>query len=265
MSMMYSRRLLFGAVLLGPLSVSAFEGLVDYQMTSGEKKPVSMSYKVKGDKIRAEFPSEKGRSGAMIMDSGSRTIWILSPEQRMAMKQTMAEPKSPEAKAGAAPRVEFKKTSRKETIAGRECTVYTFKETHSEGEVCNAEGLGNFMFSGFGGGKREASGWEREIMGKGLFPLRVMSKNLKDGNTTTLLATRVETKSLPASDFAIPSGYNVMDMGGLAGLGAAGKPSPVKGNPAPGYNPQEMMKKMMNASPAEREKMAEEMQKQYGQ
>jgi hypothetical protein len=120
------------------------------------------------------------------------------------------------------------------------------------------------MFGGFGGGKREASGWEREIMGKGLFPLRVMTKSLKDGNTTALLATRVEPKALPASDFAIPSGYNVMEMGGLPGMGAPGKPSPVKGTAAPGFNPQEMMKKMMNASPAERERMAEEMQKQYG-
>lgn len=259
-----TRLVFLGAALFAPLTAAAFEGLVDYQLSSGEKKPVPMSYKVKGDKIRAEFQSEKGRSGAMIMDSASRTIWILSPEQRMAIKQTMSEPQTSEAKAGSAPRVEFKKTSRKETIAGRECTVYTFKETNSEGEVCNAEGLGNFMFSGFGGGKRETSGWEREIMGKGLFPLRVMTKSLKDGKTTTLLATRVEPRTLPASDFAIPSGYNVMEMGGLPGMGAPGKPSPVKGTAAPGFNPQEMMKKMMNASPAERERMAEEMQKQYG-
>lgn len=242
-------------VLAAPAAALAFEGLIDYEIqTSGEKKPLVLSYAVKGAKIRVE----SGRDGAMILEPAARTAIVLSAGERMAIKQTLPDPKDGK-KGDAKGKFEFVNTGKKETVAGRVCTVYTYKAIEGEGEICSAEGMGNFMFAA---GKGENTAWEKEIASRGLFPLRMAAKDLKTGKTTTMKAVRVEAKSLPSSDFEIPRGYQVIEPG--QGFPGAAAPAPAKGSKKAGFNPADMMKKMMNASPEEQERMAEEMQKQYG-
>jgi hypothetical protein len=73
-----------------------------------------------------------------------------------------------------------------------------------------------------------------------------------------MVATHVESASLPDSLFQIPAGYKVMQGGGLGKSGAQG---PAAG--APGSR--EFMEKMMHASPQDRQKMIEQMRNSYGQ
>lgn len=69
-----------------------------------------------------------------------------------------------------------------------------------------------------------------------------------------IIATRIEKKSLPNSDFELPSDYKLME--GFSGMASSAGP----GSPAGA----DFTKKMMNASPEERQKMIEDMRKKYG-
>jgi hypothetical protein len=225
-----------------------------------------MHYEIKGERLRVNMNQGDGKSSSIIFDSPAKVMYILAPDSKMAIKSPIAQPAVNKAAASPTKKADFARTGKTETIAGHECVVYTFQDETSQGEVCNAEGMGTFRFAA--GGRPDASRapsvWEEEARKKGLFPLRITTKSLKNGKTTTIVATRIEKKSLPASEFEVPSGYKVMEgFGGLAG--ALGQPA-TGGAPGSGaaFNKADFMKKMMTATPEERQKMMQDMRNQSG-
>jgi hypothetical protein len=223
-----------------------------------------MHYEVKGDRLRVNMDQGNGKSSSIIFDSPAKVMYILAPDSKMAIKSAIPQPAVNKEAAPPAKKVDFTRTGKTETIAGHECVVYTFADETSQGDVCNAEGMGTFRFAA--GGRQDASrvpsAWEEEVRKKGLFPLRITTKSVKSGKITTIVATRIEKKSLPASEFEVPPDYRVMEgFGGLAG--AFGKPATGSGAPggAPAFNKADFMKKMMTATPEERQKMIEDMRK----
>ncbi|MCG3205375.1 MAG: hypothetical protein KCHDKBKB_02095 [Elusimicrobia bacterium] len=239
------------------LRAAAFEGNIDYEIREGTNKPLKLMYQVKGNRVRMNVEGKKNENAAILFYPSEKMTITLVPDQKMAMKHKL--PDAPATKPAKSSKVEFVDTGRKDTVAGQKCSIYTFKDESTEGEACNAEGLGTFFMGGTNqpGTKASPSLWEKNAAEKGLFPLRVISRNLKSGQSMTMVATKIEKKSLPASLFEIPSDYQVMDNNALGMTGSS-----EKGKPA--FNQADFMKKMMNASPEEQERMAEEMEKAFG-
>jgi hypothetical protein len=214
-------RLMFASTVLVPamLSAASFEGKVNFKMTSGKEKPMEITYNIKGDKMRLEFPGQKMEAG-MVMDAAKREMLMIMDEQKMYMVMALPE-SSVKAIEKSAEDVKIEKTGETEKILGYTATKYVVTSKDSKSDVWLAEGLGTFvaytgnpMGRGRGGPPGQAQDWHRAFAGKDLFPLRVVGVD-KGGKEFRMEATLIEKKSFPDSMFVPPPGYQKFDMGGM--------------------------------------------------
>ena len=208
------------------------------KMTSGRDKPQTITYNIKGDKIRMEMPEQKG-VGGMIMDTTKREMTMIMDEQKMYM--VMALPQSvKDEMAKREQEVTLEKTNETEKILGYTATKYIATDRSTETELWLAEGLGTFMGMSnnrnpMGRGRETPPpAWERALAGKELCPLRVVgyekgaltnkgkgeekSKGKAkgaSGETFRMEVTAIDKTSLPDSMFTPPPGYQKFDMGAM--------------------------------------------------
>jgi Domain of unknown function (DUF4412) len=200
------------AVAGAPLAAraqSGFEGVVTFQMTAGAAGPQTMSYSVKGHKVRMDISA-----GSMqmfnLMDADTKTVDMVIPMRQMYMEQTMPDLSAMVDSAAAKAKITW--TGNKETIAGYECEHATITDDSGQTmDVCLTKDLGPFLSMRGGPGGRGGRGmamggdWEDHI-GQ-MFPLKVSR-----GGEVQLVVTNVEKKSLDDSIFTIPQGYQKMSM-----------------------------------------------------
>jgi outer membrane lipoprotein-sorting protein len=215
-------RLLLASASLIPavLSAASFEGKVSFKTSLGGKTQ-DVTQSIKGDKIRMEVKGQREMSG-MIMDLTKKEMMMIMDEQRMYM--TMAIPESAvQAVEKHKEESTLEKTGETERILGYTATKYISTEKNGKTEMWLAEGIGTFVSPNQGnpmaGGRRGAGpqqqGWERALAGKELFPLRVVTKDKADKETSRMEVTAIEKQKLPDSLFAPPEGYQKFDMGGM--------------------------------------------------
>ena len=169
----------------------SFEGVVTMQVTDAETgKAASMTYSVKGQKIRVDMGVE-GQTMAMILDAGTSKGTMLMPAAQSYMEIDMSGADEADAKA------KITRTGRKDRVAGHACEIVVVTEEGNESEVCGATDMGRFFL---GGGDGETPAWARGL--ENFFPLRVSTKN-----GPVLEATRIEPRPLAASLFAVPTGW----------------------------------------------------------
>lgn len=210
-------------LLLAPATLAAaetFEGRVTFRMTAPGGKAQDMRFALKGARARIEIANVQGM-GAMIIDSAKREQLVLMDQQRMYL--TMAMPDvAAAANETKSDEVKLTKTGETEKILGHTAEKYLATHKNTTTELWLAEGLGNF--TPFGGGNPMAGGrggpatpqaWERALAGKGLFPLRVITRDAHQKESFRLEATSVEKQALPDDLFAPPADYRKLDMGGM--------------------------------------------------
>lgn len=215
----------FASAVFAPavLLAGAFEGKVNFAITTGKGQSQQINYNLKGDKIRIEMPGQKGMGG-MIVDPMKKEMLVMMDEQKMYMVMAMPDvaAQAVEAKSG---EVKLEKTGQKEKILGYDAEKYVATHEGTTTELWLAEGLGTFMSFNQGnpmmggrgsrGGAQPTQSWERALAGKELFPLRVVSKDKSGKDSFKMEATAIEKQSLPESLFVPPAGYQKFDMGGM--------------------------------------------------
>lgn len=219
-----------GGIIAKGLSLAgaaAFQGEVDMTIKNEKGTTSNGSILVKGQKQRMDMTSPDQKMGAVIMDGEAKKMIMLDDAKKTAMVMSLKDPGAPPAgppgahPAGATPQKEheFKRTGKKDVVAGYDCEIWTYEEPEQKGEVCVADGL---SLLGFGGVSLGA------LSGKisGL-PLRAISQT-KDGKEKDRWeVTKIDRRDVPDDKFTIPPGYQTMDMDqlmkGLGGLGA-GRP-----------------------------------------
>lgn len=211
--------LLLSAALLIPATLSAktFEGTIQMTITDGRNKPMPMAYSIKGHLIRTDVQADRGINATAILDFSKKEMIVLMPGQPMYMVMPLQD--AAEAATGhKADDVTLEKTDITEKILGYTCTKYLAKSKDGVTEIWATEELGSFQ--GLGGGmgpmgKGSAKqGWEKALVGKNFFPLRVVTTDGRR-NQFRMEATAIDAKTLPASHFAPPEGYRKFDMGGM--------------------------------------------------
>lgn len=220
---------LLAAALLAPAALFAanFEGKVRFKITTG-KNAQDLDYSIKDGLARLDLQTNE-TSAAVIINPTRQEVTILMAEQKVYMVQPIAG-KAAAAKNADAPDVSFEKTTVTEKILGYDCTKYVAKTKDSTSEIWATEQLGAFIGMGpgmdgggmaemFGGGRKTAAPgaqpWETALAQKDFFPLRVVSQTAKNKETMRMEAAAVEKKSLPATDFAPPAGWQKFDMGAM--------------------------------------------------
>lgn len=199
-----------------------FEGEIAMHMrTPKEDRPVIVQ--IKKPRYRLDFvdPQKRG-DGSMIVDVPARKVFVLVHQTKMAMSMSFDDMKNmkgkiagmtgvklPEANT-APPKVE--KTGKKDSVAGYECEEW--KITQGDGKVsdaCMAEGIEWVdigELSGMGGGPSLGS----FATDANHFPLRVVAHDKSGAEELRFEATKVEKRTVDATQLAVPAGYNVMDM-----------------------------------------------------
>lgn len=203
------------------LTAASFEGTVRMKMSQPRGEPFEMTYRVKEGFMRTEVQAGEGVV-ATIMDLGKQEMIVLMPEQKMYMVHSLAAASAAAEKAGRGDDATFEKTGETEKILGYDCVKYisTTKDQISDvwvtEELGGFAGLGSAAGGGKGGrGKTQAAAWEKALMGKDVFPLRVVSRNRKGVEQLRMEVIAVEKGAQPAALFAPPAGYQKFDMGSM--------------------------------------------------
>jgi hypothetical protein len=204
------------------VTAKAFEGTIQMTMSDGSGQPRPLAYSIKQGLVRTDIQAE-GMMATAILNFAKDEMIMLMPGQPMYMVMPLKSSAS-KATGQNVEQSTLENTGMKEKILGYECTKYLVRSKEGITEIWATEELGEFM--GLGGGMsgpmgkgNAPSGWEKALVGKSFFPLRVVSNTGKK-EKFRLETTAVERKSLPDSHFAPPAGYQKFDMGGMMqGLG----------------------------------------------
>jgi hypothetical protein len=207
--------LALAAVVATPVVAGAqgfFEGIVTYQVSGRTGRTTTFDYYVKGNK--AMFQSrDSGMTlfGSMIIDQDTKTRTMVVPSRKMYMTSPITDKMSARMDSSMH-NAKLVKTG-SETVAGVPCDDYTTVggTANDSGTVCIAHGMGNFALMGMGSGgmmaemAKHVQGFSDASSG-GFFPLKWTSQR------DSMVATKVEKKSLDPSLFQPPAGYTQMQL-----------------------------------------------------
>jgi hypothetical protein len=206
--------LLFGAC---SALVAQFEGRIEMKITSyedGKPQSMNMTLFVKNDLLVSDMEGEKN-GGKIIIRGDKQLMWIVNDEHKMYLEMSLKENKvKKELPSSEKSKFNMRKTGGTKTILGYECEEWVAEEgdevttmwgTTKLGNIYQgiAKAMGNLGELGSGAGVER---WQKEILDKNFFPLKVEIKE-KGRTTSSQEITKVESKTLPASMFAPPEGY----------------------------------------------------------
>lgn len=219
--------LLSTTLLVSATHAANFEGKVTMKMTGPKGAAQEMTFSLKEGFSRIDMATGDGRNAGIIMDAAKQEITILMVDQKMYMTQPMPKPAAAATAEGAAGTgVEI--TTTKEKILGYDCVKYIATTKEGTSEIWVTDQLGGFLGMGGppnGGGRRgpggpSAQGWEQALLGKGVFPMRVVTSGAGK-ETFRMEATAVQPQAMPAASFAAPADFkNLSDM--MRGMGMPG-------------------------------------------
>ena len=189
----------------------------------GSKSTQEMTYSTKAGLLRTDIEGKGGEAVGMIMNYGKKEMIILMPEQKMYMVRPIPSMNDMAGNADAdADDVKLEKTSETEKILGYSATKYVATSKEGVTDMWLTEELGSFM--GFntsananpmGGRPKPPAAWEKALMGKDFFPLRIVSRSKRDKEEFRMEAVAIDKQSLPDSAFAPPAGFQKFDMGAM--------------------------------------------------
>jgi hypothetical protein len=246
---------------ISPLSfLGGFEGEID--LFAKENKPgvapMPVSVFVKTGKLRFDVPEKLARSPAaasvlgpkayVIFDSSVKKLYVVSDMQKQVfvidLNKSGEQFKgfggggAPHAGGGGGgpPKNPTKvtKTGKFDTVAGYKCENWDIASDHREGTACVADEGASWFSIPMTGIPTEHL-WMAELLDGKHFPLRFIGY-AHDGTTeeNRIEVTKVEKKTLPATEFEYPPTYRVVDLAQMmAGLGALPGGIPLPSHPPP--------------------------------
>jgi hypothetical protein len=197
-----------------PLSTSAsttppvgnFEGeiVVDVKSGSGQKLPASVTFDVKGDKVRYEPASASVRA---VDDLGTQRALVINDSKRAYSE---IDTKAPADKAPHQVRLE--KSTKEEKVAGLSCEDWRIDDGNERADVCAAKDIAFFdPAAELKPGNAEPS-WARALTMQKAFPLRVVVHDKSGKEEYRAEAFEVNWKKVDDSAFLVPAGFKKADL-----------------------------------------------------
>ncbi|HEX4512654.1 MAG TPA: DUF4412 domain-containing protein [Polyangiaceae bacterium] len=215
-----------GAIVDKALSLvgaTPFEGEITMSNTEGSKPAKTITYEVKGAKMRFEAPESAGpmSGGYVIFDTTSKKMIAVQDAKKTAMVMDMGAMGAglPPGTPPTGPKPTVEKSGKSDTVAGYSCDPWKITEPSGEHtDVCVAQGI-SFPVMG-----RHGGGWMSQLDNG--FPLRAVSYDATGKEKSRMEVTKIDKKSLDDAMFQVPAGYTTQDMsemmknlGALKGMG----------------------------------------------
>lgn len=232
--------------------LSGFEGEIDVVAKGGmggkNGAPQNLAVLVKSDKVRLDIPEGLGEKGGpsgaggkswVIYDAPAKKLMMVNDAQKQAivldLNQKDALKMSPlgggKPGAGSSPPPKITKTGKKDSVAGYTCEEWEISNDKNEkGTLCVAsEGASWFHLPSLGLPTEHA--WMSELLDGKHFPLRFVDLGTENKEKGRIEVTKIDKKALQPSQFEVPAGYKVMDLGQMFQHGIPGMPSGLPTHP----------------------------------
>lgn len=217
------------ATLLMPARVAAqFEGVITiavHDKADGNSTMVqwTMANKFRLDMTQASKGDDGPGNGTMIVNREAKTITIVMHDQHMYMTSPLLPPKPQAAEKDGKKDDDVGKltpTGRTEVVAGVTCDVYhgatTKRGKQEEGDICFAKGVG-FMPGVLSGTGPMGQGMGAAFAKIGAPPdagIMKVTSYVNGKPRVDMEVTKVDKRTLSASDFQPPAGYTLFHMPG---------------------------------------------------
>lgn len=223
----------------------------------------NMTMQLAGGKVRVDT----GPAHMIVLPSEKKLL-VLVAEQKMCMVKSLDDPAGQPSKTGEPPVVE--RTGKKETISGFDCEQVLLKD--KKGGVTEiwtspaAPDMSEFVSTFQTVARLHPAAakydWTGTLSQKDLntYPIRVIRYDNEGKEETRMTVLSINKDTVPPSVFAVPAGYQTVEMPDFGGLGG----TDIGSSPAnPMQALQEMQKKMQNGQKPSAEdirKMQEQLQ-----
>lgn len=206
--------ILCGAFVTTPLHAQKlFEGTITYQLTPAGGTPVEMILRSNGKKLREDMraPGTGDEANSyQVIDGESGDVLVVIPAAKQYMLHNFKRLRAGTGVDSGRSRTDevladVVATGRSETVAGLTCEVYVRRSRPGD-EWCLTNSLGRFgVFDDQLTGSNTMSGAMSPFR-NGAVALR-MSIAAASGHPMTMIATKVDRTTPPASLFKVPTGF----------------------------------------------------------
>jgi hypothetical protein len=169
----------------------AFEGEIEVETRVSSVKPLVTVYKLKGQKARVS-----GAMGPVISDGAEKKLYLLDDTARTYKVIDVGATTTSTVDAGAPT---YKKTGKKDVVAGYECDEYEIVGVGGRTDACATNAIYGPLAAVAG-----ALGAFGSDMG---FPLRTVARDPSGAELMRNEVTRIDKRSMPDSEFTVPTGY----------------------------------------------------------
>lgn len=191
-----------------PVAAQQFEGTVSMTLTPESGTVRSISYMLKGGKMRFD---PGGGQISVVIDPGAQRIMLIMNAQRMYTETSFSGVAAATQSQMATGNPTVVRTGKFDTIAGYKCEHVTVPDDDGATvDSCMSSELGGFRLPAASNpiSPQKEAGWLAQL-GSHAFPLKV-----EKGGKVILLVTAIEKKPLDAALFAAPEGYQSFAMPG---------------------------------------------------
>lgn len=202
------------AILLLPIAAGmgqSFEGIMTFRVT-GQRGAQEFLYSAKGEKVRMDMEPAPGMTMVMLVDMRRRSVTVVRDDAKMFFEMNMDEMNGPPEMNQRD--ISITKTGKKEVILGYACEQMLITTENRTTEVWVTRGLGRFVQVNLNPRARSPvmRKLEEEFIDQGFFPLRIVNKDSANEEESTMEVLKIEKKSLSEDLFAVPAGYQRMEM-----------------------------------------------------
>ena len=186
--------------------VGNFEGEIVVEVKSaGQKVPASVTFDVRGDKVRYE-PAATGVRA--VYDQGAQHAYAISDSKKAYADIDMKA----RAENDKAPRIRLERSTKEETVAGLRCEDWTIDDGNEKADVCAAKGIAFFDPAGNATPGDAAPSWARAMTMQKAFPLRVVVHDRSGKEEYRAEAFEVRWQKVDDSAFQVPAGFRKADL-----------------------------------------------------
>jgi hypothetical protein len=185
-----------------------FEGeiVVTVKDETGQKLPASITYDVKGDKVRYEPASTALRA---IGDLAAQHAYAFDATQK-AYRELDTRPSANLGKVAVQAKVA--KTGKMEKVAGSDCEDWTIDAIDEKADVCAAKGIAYFDFAGDPKPGSAEPAWAAALTKEKAFPLRVVVHDKAGKEQFRAEASTVVRKNVDDVLFQLPTGFKKAEL-----------------------------------------------------
>jgi hypothetical protein len=187
-------------------SAAPFEGeiLVNVKDEASQKLPASITYDVKGNKVRCVPAAAPVRA---LGDLDAQRVYAIDDAQK-AYDAIDAKPVA--AKSVTPPKIQ--KTGKMEKVAGLDCEDWSIDEGTEKVDVCASKGIAYVDLAADAKAGSAETPWAAALTSEKAFPLRVVVHDKSGKEEYRAEASKADRRKLDDALFALPTGYKTADL-----------------------------------------------------